>query len=103
MPWLAAAIALAAVAGVIGWRAKAPPPDNHVVTRFEYPLAEGQRFARTGRRVVDVSRDGRKLVYNTAQHIYLQPMDRMKGEPIQGTTGDSMEPIRTANGSLSST
>ena len=93
-----AAIALAAVAGAVGWRAKSPPPDEHVVTRFQYPLAEGQRFARTGRRVVDVSRDGTKLVYNTEQHVYLQRMDRMEGEPIQGTTGDSMEPVLSSDG-----
>jgi len=98
MPWLAGAIALAVVAGAIGWRAKSPPPDDHVVTRFEYPLADSQRFARTGRRVVDVSRDGRKLVYNTAQRLYLQRMDRVVGEPIQGTTGDSMEPVLSPDG-----
>ena len=68
-----AAIALAAVAGAVGWRAKIPAPDDRVVTRFQYPVAEGLTFARTGRRVVDVSRDGRKLVYNTQQHLYLQP------------------------------
>ena len=96
--WFAAAIALAAIAGAVGWRAKSPPPDDRVVTRFQYPLAEGQRFARTGRRVVDVSRDGRKLVYNTNQHIYLQSMDRLEGEPIQGTSGDPMEPVLSPDG-----
>ena len=93
-----AAIALAAVAGAVGWRAKSPPPGDNVVTRFQYPLAEGQRFARTGRRVVDVSRDGRKLVYNTNQHIYVQSMDRLEGEPIQGTSGDPMEPVLSPDG-----
>ncbi len=47
---------------------------------------------------MDVSRDGRNLVYNSAQHIYLQRMDRVKGEPIQGTTGDSMEPVLSPDG-----
>ena len=102
--WRRAAIALAAVAGAIGWRAKSPPPDDHVVTRFEYPLAEGQRFARTGRRVVDVSRDGRNLVYHSAQHIYLQSMDRGKAsrsrEPPQIRWSRCSH--RTAHGSPSS-
>ena len=93
-----AAIALAAVAGAVGWRAKSPPPADRVVTRFQYPLAEGQRFARTGRRVVDVSRDGSRLVYNTDQHIYVQSMDRLEGDQIQGTAGDPMEPVLSPDG-----
>jgi eukaryotic-like serine/threonine-protein kinase len=100
--WLAAAvmagIALAAVAGAVGWRAKSPPPADRVVTRFQYPLAEGQRFTRTGRRVMDVSRDGRKLVYNAYERIYLQSMDRFEGEPIQGTYGDPMDPVLSPDG-----
>ena len=44
--WLAAAIALAAVAGAVGWRAKIPAPDDRVVTRFQYP-ARGRSHLRT--------------------------------------------------------
>ena len=96
--WLAAAIALAAVAGAVGWRAKIPAPDDRVVTRFQYPVAEGLTFARTGRRVVDVSRDGTKLVYNTQQHLYLHAMNRMEAAPVQGTNEDPMEPLLSPDG-----
>ncbi len=97
--WLVAALALAAVAGLTGWRLKPTPSDNRFVTRFEQPLPEDQTFARTGQRVVAVSRDGTKLVYNDVESLYLHSMDRRDAEPIRGTNEDPMSPLISPDGS----
>ena len=97
--WLAAALALAALAGLTGRRAKPTPPDDRVVTRFEQPLPGVQTLARTGRRVVEVSRDGTKLVYNAIEHLYLHSnWDRPDAEPIRGTNEGPMEPLLSPDG-----
>jgi Tol biopolymer transport system component len=98
MNWLAAALVLVALAGAVAWRAKTAVPDARVVTRFRHPIAEGLTFARTGRRVVDVSPDGMKVVYNTQQQLYLYAMDRLESEPIRGTNEDPMEPMLSPDG-----
>lgn len=96
--WMAAAVALAlSTAGIASWLAHSPA-ERHVVTRFAFPLPEGQAFARTGRHVVAISPDGTKLVYHANLHLYLRAMDRMDAQPIRGTNEDPMEPVFSPDG-----
>ena len=91
--WLAAAIALAAIAGAAIWWLKPAPPVTNIVTRFSYPLPEGQAFWRTGRHSVAISPDGARLAYVTNKQLYLRSMDQLEAQPVPGTEGDNMEPI----------
>ena len=96
--WLTGAVALASITGVLAWRLKPVATASPVVARFQYPLPEGQTFARSGRRVLGISPDGTKVVYHADQYLYLRAMDRMEADPIRGTNEDPMEPIFSPDG-----
>jgi hypothetical protein len=96
--WVAAAIALAVSTGGAVWWLVRSPAERHVVSRFEFPLPEGQTFARTGRHVVAISPDGTKIVYHAKLHLYLRALDRLDAQPIRGTNEDPSEPVFSPDG-----
>jgi serine/threonine-protein kinase len=91
--WIAAAVALAAVTCALTWWLKPAAPVTHVVTRFQYPLPEGQNFTRPGRHDVAFSPDGTRLAYVANQQLYLRAMDQLEAQPVRGTNEDPMEPV----------
>jgi Tol biopolymer transport system component len=96
--WIAAALALAAVTGATIWWLKPAPLVTHVVTRFQYPLPEGQTFTRTGRHDLALSPDGARLAYVANQQLYLRAMDQLEAQPVRGTNEDPMEPVFSPDG-----
>ena len=90
--WIAAGVlALLLGVGSILYFRRTPAPQ--VVTRFEYPLPEGQNFTRFGRHLLAISPDGSKLVYVANQQLYLREMDQLEAQPVSGTNEDPMEPV----------
>jgi serine/threonine-protein kinase len=97
LPWVAAAIVLAAViAGVAVWKLK--PSEPRQVMRFEYDLPEGQKFGDLGNPVLAVSPDGSKFAYNTSQGIYLRSMDQPTARLIPGTDQGAKQPFFSPDG-----
>jgi Tol biopolymer transport system component/tRNA A-37 threonylcarbamoyl transferase component Bud32 len=94
LPWVAAVITTAVVAGVIGWRAQ-PEPPARTPARFTIgTLPPG--FLLVGQYPeVAISRDGTRIVYgsgNTAppqRLLYLRQVDQLEATSIRGTEGGS--------------
>jgi Tol biopolymer transport system component len=88
LPWLAAAMCLAALAIVLTRpRASGPPVLSKLAIALRYPVVE------TGRPVLAVSPDGSRLAF-VAQHgdgtaIYLRPIDSFESVLLPGTEGAS--------------
>ena len=97
LPWVAAAII---VAGVAGWLLKpAPPHDPRQVHRYEYNLPEDQEFTggNYGWRLT-VSPDGTKIVYVANEQLYLKNSDELTASPIRGTDEDPSAPFFSPDG-----
>ena len=77
---------------------KPAPPAARVVTRFEYPLPEGQNFTRTGRHVVAISPDGKRFAYVANKQLYGRAMNEVGAQPVRGTNEDPMEPVFSHDG-----
>jgi len=90
-----AAFAAAAVAWVLWPKAPVAP----VVTRFTIELPEGQAFTRTGRHIVALSPDGRRLAYVANSQLNLRTMQELTAAPISGTEkSDPAEPVFSPDG-----
>jgi serine/threonine-protein kinase len=88
--WRAGAVAGAAiiatiVGGYAAWTLKPSPTSVPAVTRFLFPLPEGQQFSHVGRPVLAVSRDGTNLVYVANRGLYLRPMAGFESSVIPGS------------------
>jgi serine/threonine protein kinase len=97
---IAAALASAAIAGVVAawvlWPKPAPSP---VVSRFAFELPEGQAFTRSGRHVLALSPDGSRLVYVANKRLYLRNLNELSAAPISGTSdSDPSEPVFSPDG-----
>ena len=69
LPWLATAVVgTAAVTAVLAWILQ-PEPAPRPVNRFDYDLPADQSFANLGRRVIDLSPDGRHFVYSESESV----------------------------------
>jgi len=91
-PWIAAAIALAAlIVAVAVWRLK--PSEPRQVMRFTYELPEGQQFGDPTGLLLAVSPDGSKFVYGTEEGLYLRSVDEMDARLLPGTEGQYQQPF----------
>jgi serine/threonine protein kinase len=81
----AIAILCLIVAGVAGWYMK--PIEPHRITRFSHELPEGQEFENLYERVLEVSPDGRQIVYRTNEGLYLRSVDQLDARFLPGTQG----------------
>jgi eukaryotic-like serine/threonine-protein kinase len=94
MPWIAAAVALAAtIGGVALWTLR--PSELRQVMRFEYELPEGQQLSTDGI-PVDVSRDGKQVVYSTSKGLYLRAVDELTARLI--VEGEVQQPFFSPDG-----
>src|SRR5262245_3502638 len=75
-----------------------PTPRSEPVTRFTYDVPEGRIFRNIGRPVMAVSPDGRSVVYNTTNGLYLQRMNELEARPIRGTEADLTDPFFSPDG-----
>ncbi len=82
-----AAAALLAALAVLGLQPEAAPDR---VQRLSLRFPPSQRVASViGRRLYDLSPDGRHLVYIANRQLHLRPMDTHESQPIRGTEGAS--------------
>jgi serine/threonine-protein kinase len=68
-----------------GWWSVRPVEEPVEVSRFEYSLPSGLLFRNTGRSVIAISPDGRHVVFNTAQGLFLRSMGELEGRLLPGT------------------
>jgi serine/threonine-protein kinase len=87
LPWVVAALASAAVGGVVWmWRPVATQPVSHLTIS----LPPGQRLTALDHPAIAISPDGKNLVYvamdgSSTQQLYLRPLDSVEARPIAGT------------------
>jgi Tol biopolymer transport system component len=55
------------------------------VSRFSFPLPEGQQFTNAGRPVITVSSDGTRIAYVANRRLYLRSMSETRPREIQGS------------------
>jgi eukaryotic-like serine/threonine-protein kinase len=91
----AALILVAALAAGAAWILK--PAESRPVTRFSHRLND-ETFSRTGRPVVALSRDGRRLAYVADAKIYLRNLDEPDARPIPGTDENPSSPFFSPDG-----
>lgn len=103
MPWvIASIIILAIVAGFLFVRRNPPQPRD--IVRMEHILQEGEQFnipvgsvLKMGH-TLDVSPDGRKILYSTQRGLSLLSLDRIRAEIIPGTDENPQSPFFSPDG-----
>ncbi len=83
IPVAVAAILVGALTFAVAWNLKPSPPPLPV-TRFVFPLPEGQAFTNPGRNTVAISPDGARMVYVANSRLYLRSLSELDARPITG-------------------
>ena len=99
-PAIVAVVAAAAalvVAGAVAWSVW-PTPRPQPIVRFDYDVPTDHAFRRPGRVVMAFSPDGRSIVYNTSQGLYLRTLGDLEPRLIQGTEEDLANPFFSPDG-----
>jgi serine/threonine-protein kinase len=78
-----AAVAGAAVAGLVGWLVQ-PAPTPRPVLRVSIPLPEDQQVTSFSS-MIAVSPDGTRIAYAANNQIYLRNLDEAEARPVPGT------------------
>jgi serine/threonine-protein kinase len=94
LPWVAALVLTAIIAGVAVWNLRRPEPRQ--VMRFDYDLPEGHQL--TGSQSLAVSPDGKQFVYSTTNGLYLRSVDELTARLIAGTEGITAQPFFSPDG-----
>jgi serine/threonine-protein kinase len=94
----AAGILLMTTAALAAWIVTRPDPAAGVVARFSIALGDKDSFSRTGRHLVAVSPDGRRIVYVANQQLYSRRLDEQHAAPIRGSAVDPIEPVFSPDG-----
>jgi eukaryotic-like serine/threonine-protein kinase len=84
VPVIAGAIVASAITSAIWWTAR-PSTLPPTVTRFQFPLGEGERFSGISRSIVTISPDGTQVIYTANDRLYLRSMSELSARPIPGT------------------
>ena len=85
-----APIALALVAGILfGVGVSRQPEPDKPVLRFSIPLPDDVTFSSTGRHVLALSPDGKRLARTGNHQLYLREMDQVEAVAVRGTEGGS--------------
>ena len=96
--WLGVTAAVGLVGAGVAWWLKPAPPVPAIVSRLEFALPEDQTLTRPGRRVLDISPDGTKIVYVANQQLYLRALNELTAQPIRGTAQDPLDPVFSPDG-----
>ena len=81
-------VALALAAGIVlGVVVSIRPEPANPVLRYSIPLPEDVSFSSTGRHIVAISPDGKRLAHTGNSQLYLREMDQMEAVPVRGTEG----------------
>ena len=75
----------AAAVSIAVMSSRTPTPPAATVTRFTFPLGEGQVLSNPGRSLIAMSPDGTKLVYVANQRLFLRSMSELEARPIAGS------------------
>ena len=97
LPWVAGFL-LAVATGFAGWILRPDSPERLHINRFVHVLSEGQAFTRTGRPIVALSPDGRRIAYVADRQLYLRSLDELGARPIQGTHENPTSPFFSPDG-----
>ena len=89
-----AGAALVGLAGLSVW----PEPESKPVRRFVYALPEGQSFTGTNGHIIDLSPDGRSLVYNGVGGLRVWDMATLEDRAIQSTNDVFFHPTFSPDG-----
>jgi Tol biopolymer transport system component len=93
-----AAVAIGmAIAGLIAFTLW-PEPEAKAVTRFAIPLASEQNLRNTGRPVIDISRDGRQILFNSVSGIVLRRLNGLDDRIVSGSEDVLAGPFFSADG-----
>ena len=98
MPAAIAAIVTGTLAGTTVWYLNRGSSMPRIVTRLSLDLPDGQTFTGTTRHFVAISPDGRQIVYAASDRLYIRSMANLDAKPLQGTEGDSREPVFSPDG-----
>ena len=91
LPWVAAMVVVAFIAGIAAWTLKpVPPPDPRPVSRHRHDLPEG---IDTGVNTIAVSPDGQYYVYKGTDALYLRSRNELEALVIAGTEGNVYNPF----------
>jgi serine/threonine-protein kinase len=96
LPWIAALVLTAIIAGVAVW--KFMPIEPRQVICFSFDLPEDQQFSDPGSPAIAVSPDGRQFVYSTPKGLYMRSIDALTAKPIFGTEGNIQNPFFSPDG-----
>ncbi len=92
LPYAIGAVAATLAVGVAAWGLR-PSVERPGVSRFDYDIPVGQILRNTHRGVIAVARDGRHIVYNTNEGLYLRPMDELEARLIPGSEASLTNPF----------
>ncbi|MGH9408669.1 MAG: protein kinase domain-containing protein [Vicinamibacterales bacterium] len=97
----AVALLAAAVTAAIAWMLW-PAPSRPLVARFDIPLANNETFSNMGRQELAISRDGSRVAYVAAGHLYLRsmtdPEPRILASVEAGTPAGITSPVFSPDG-----
>jgi serine/threonine-protein kinase len=96
LPLVATALVVGTLAAGAAWMARAPRPG--AVVRSTHLLPEGRGFFNPGRGIVAISPDGRQLVYNGSDGVYVRSMDGLVDRLVAGTDGFASSPFFSPDG-----
>ena len=81
LPVAVAVIITGLVVGLVAWSLW-PAAEQQAVTRFDHDLEAGQLSRGLGRPLMALSPDGRSIVYNTGEGLYLRTMGELEARLI---------------------
>ena len=96
VPVATAVVAAGAVAASM-WQPVQPPAP---LTRFSFALPEGHTFTSNNRKMIDISPDGRRIVYIANRQLYLRDLGEPDPQPIKGTNlqAGTLNPVFSPDG-----
>src|SRR4029078_13465161 len=91
-----AVIAAAVVTALAAWMLR-PEPPTPTVSRFVYKLPKDVELRVPQLRMLDITRDGQRMVFNTSAGLYLRPLADIEGHAIP-IAGGIASPTFSADG-----
>ena len=85
LPWVAAVLIVAVLAGIGGWVLNPSSGELHSIVRFPFVLPADQQFTNTNWPLVDISTDGTQLAYAADGRIHLRDLNEVEVLEVQGS------------------